>query len=376
MRIYLSGAIEYAPGHGKAWRAALTPFLRELGHAVYDPAEDERKNLTDEEMREFRGWKHSDLPRFQQVIRKIIAYDLDWIEQRADCVVAYWDEHAANSAGSHAELSAAHRRGIPVLLVTAVPRTNVSGWVLGCASEVFDSFEPLKQHLREGAAGKHRAVRSPERHQQGHVASNEVAMNWTKGNLGWIEVICGPMFSGKSEELIRRLRRAEIARQRVQIFKPGIDRRYSHDHIVSHSDLKIHSVCVGNADDIQSKLDLRTEVIGIDEAQFLGDELVDYVVRLADMGKRIIIAGLDTDYLGRPFHPIPELLAVADDITKTLAICMQCGNPAKHTQRLVANEDLIVVGAAGMYEARCRRCFEPNLAKVEESEPAARATAK
>lgn len=190
-------------------------------------------------------------------------------------------------------------------------------------------------------------------------------MNFSKGPLGWIEVICGPMFSGKSEELIRRLRRAEIARQRVQIFKPGIDQRYSEDHIVSHSALKIWSESVQNAADIEKKLDLRTEVIGIDEAQFLGMELVDLVIRLADMGKRIIIAGLDTDYLGRPFHPIPELLAIADEITKDLAICMRCGNPAKHTQRLVASDELVVVGAAGMYEARCRRCFEPNLAKVE-----------
>jgi thymidine kinase len=198
-------------------------------------------------------------------------------------------------------------------------------------------------------------------------------MNWAKGNLGWIEVVCGPMFSGKSEELIRRLRRAEIARQRVQIFKPGIDDRYSTDHIVSHSDLKIRSIAVRNSAEVEAQLDVRTEVIGIDEAQFLGMELVDLAVRLADMGKRIIIAGLDTDYLGRPFHPIPELLAVADEITKTLAICMQCGNPAKHTQRLVASEDLIVVGTSGMYEARCRRCFEPNLAKLEKPEPAVRA---
>jgi len=172
------------------------------------------------------------------------------------------------------------------------------------------------------------------------------------------------MFSGKSEELIRRLRRAEIARQRVQIFKPGIDQRYSEDHIVSHSDLRIRSETVRDAAEVQSRLDWRTEVIGLDEAQFLGVEIVDLVVRLADMGKRIIIAGLDTDYLGRPFQPLPELLAVADEITKALAICMQCGNPAKHTQRLIASEDLVVVGAAGMYEARCRRCFEPNLAKV------------
>jgi thymidine kinase len=190
-------------------------------------------------------------------------------------------------------------------------------------------------------------------------------MNAMRGNLGWIEVICGPMFSGKSEELIRRLRRAEIARQRVQIFKPAIDERYSSDHIVSHNDTRIRSVGVSNAAEVEAKLDLRTEVIGIDEAQFLGEAMVEFVVRLADMGKRILIAGLDTDYLGRPFHPMPELLAVADEITKTLAICMQCGNPAKHTQRLIASEDLIVVGAAGMYEARCRRCFEQNLAAVE-----------
>ncbi len=187
-------------------------------------------------------------------------------------------------------------------------------------------------------------------------------MNAMRGNLGWIEVVCGPMFSGKSEELIRRLRRAEIARQRVQIFKPLIDQRYSSDHIVSHDDSRIHSDSVTTAAEVAAKLDVRTEVIGIDEAQFLGESMVDLVVRWADMGKRVIIAGLDTDYLGRPFHPMPELLAVADEITKTLAICMQCGNPAKHTQRLIASEDLIVVGAEGMYEARCRRCFEPNLA--------------
>ena len=186
-----------------------------------------------------------------------------------------------------------------------------------------------------------------------------------RGSLGWIEVVCGPMFSGKSEELIRRLRRAEIARQRVQIFKPIIDQRYATDQIVSHDDGRIHAVAVNNAAEVEAKLDLRTEVIGIDEAQFLGDAMVEFVVRLADMGKRVVIAGLDTDYLGRPFHPIPELLAIADEITKTLAIRMQCGNPAKHTQRLIGSEDLIVVGAAGMYEARCRRCFEPNLAALE-----------
>jgi thymidine kinase len=190
-------------------------------------------------------------------------------------------------------------------------------------------------------------------------------MNAMRGNLGWIEVVCGPMFSGKSEELIRRLRRAEIARQRVQIFKPVIDQRYSSDQIFSQDDSRIHSDSAATAAEVAAKLDVRTEVIGIDEAQFLGEGIVDLVVRWADMGKRIVIAGLDTDYLGRPFHPMPELLAVADEIIKTLAICMQCGNPAKHTQRLIANEELIVVGAEGMYEARCRRCFEPNLAAAE-----------
>src|SRR5580700_10003230 len=180
--------------------------------------------------------------------------------------------------------------------------------------------------------------------------------------MGWIEVIVGPMFSGKSEELIRRLRRAEIARQRVQIFKPAIDERYSATEIVSHSGLGIRSDNISKATEILEKLDPRTEVIGIDEAQFLGEPLVEEATRLANMGKRVIIAGLDTDYLGRPFVPMPTLLAIAEEITKLLAICMRCGNPAVHTQRLVASEDLIVVGAGGMYEARCRRCFEPQLA--------------
>lgn len=189
-----------------------------------------------------------------------------------------------------------------------------------------------------------------------------------RGNMGWIEVVVGPMFSGKSEELIRRLRRAEIARQRVQIFKPAIDQRYAASEIVSHSGLGIRSDNVATAYEVLEKIDPRTEVIGIDEGQFLGEGLVDVAQRLANMGKRVIITGLDTDYLGRPFAPMPRLLAVAEEITKLLAICVQCGNPAVHTQRLVASEDLIVVGAGGMYEARCRRCFEPQFAheKVEE----------
>jgi len=181
-----------------------------------------------------------------------------------------------------------------------------------------------------------------------------------KGNMGWIEVVVGPMFSGKSEELIRRLRRAEFARQRVQIFKPAIDERYSVNEIISHSGLGIASDNVTKASEIMDKVQPRTEVIGVDEAQFLGDEVVEVCNKLANLGKRVIVAGLDTDYRGRPFEPMPRLLAIAEEITKLLAICVRCGNPAVHTQRLVDNEELIVVGAAGVYEARCRRCFEPN----------------
>lgn len=193
-------------------------------------------------------------------------------------------------------------------------------------------------------------------------------MDIVKGNMGWIEVIVGPMFSGKSEELIRRLRRAEIGKQRVQIFKPVIDQRYAKNGIVSHSGLEIPSELVHDGSEVLQKVTPRTEVVGIDEAQFLGENIVADCTRLADLGKRVIVTGLDTDFMGRPFEPMPRLLAVAEEITKLLAICMRCGNPAVHTQRLVASEELIVVGASGMYEARCRRCFEPQLAqqKIEE----------
>ena len=192
-----------------------------------------------------------------------------------------------------------------------------------------------------------------------------VQMELVTGHIGWIEVICGPMFSGKSEELIRRLRRARIARKRVQVFKPVLDNRYSADEIVSHGDQRMDSEVVSSAKEMLTKLDSRTQVVGIDESNFFGPDLVDVTAQLADTGKQVIIAGLDTDFLGRPFSPMPELLCVAESITKTLAICMRCGNPAKHTQRLVESDDLIVVGAAGMYEARCRRCFEPGVPKQE-----------
>jgi thymidine kinase len=184
-------------------------------------------------------------------------------------------------------------------------------------------------------------------------------------NAGWIEVICGPMFSGKSEELIRRLRRAIIARKQVQVFKPALDDRYSLDEIVTHSNTRMKSETVSSLSDILQQFDWRTKVVGIDEANFFGPELVGVVNRLADNGAQVIVAGLDTDFMGRPFPPIPDLLAVAESITKMLAICARCGNPAKHTQRLVESEDLIVVGAAGAYEARCRHCFEAGIPKQE-----------
>jgi thymidine kinase len=181
-------------------------------------------------------------------------------------------------------------------------------------------------------------------------------------NQGWIEVVVGSMFSGKSEELIRRLRRAQIARQKVQIFKPALDTRYAADHIVSHSEMRIPSTAVESARELLEQVEDDTEVVGIDEGQFFDLELPAVCNALADRGKRVIVAGLDQDYLGKPFEPMPQLLAIAEYITKTLAICMVCGNPANHTQRLVASDDRVLLGTQGTYEARCRRCFDPTLA--------------
>lgn len=175
---------------------------------------------------------------------------------------------------------------------------------------------------------------------------------------GWIEVICGSMFSGKTEELIRRLRRAQIAKQKVAIFKPKMDTRYSLDHIVSHNQQKIPSIAVKYAEDILKKVgDAR--VLGIDEAQFFDSSLVDVCKKLANAGRRVIVAGLDKDYRGEPFEPIPQMLCEAEYITKTLAICMQCGNPASYTQRISPSSERVLLGATDVYEARCRNCFEP-----------------
>ncbi|MEQ1760877.1 MAG: thymidine kinase [Vicinamibacterales bacterium] len=188
-----------------------------------------------------------------------------------------------------------------------------------------------------------------------------------KPNQGWIEVIVGSMFSGKSEELIRRLRRAQIARQKVQIFKPAIDTRFAEDAIVSHSEMRIGSEAVANSKALLDEVEEDTEVVGIDEGQFFDADLPSVCNELARRGKRVIVAGLDQDYLGKPFEPMPQLLAIAEYITKTLAICMVCGNPANHTQRLVANADRVLLGAQGTYEARCRSCFDPHLADTADA---------
>jgi thymidine kinase len=167
------------------------------------------------------------------------------------------------------------------------------------------------------------------------------------------------MFSGKSEELIRRLRRAQIARQRVQAFKHALDERYDASHIVSHSDMRLESVPVKSSAEILERVDPDTEVVGVDEGHFFDQGLVEVCERLADSGKRVIVAGLDQDFRAKPFEPMPQLLAIAEYIDKELAICVICGAPANRTQRLTEASDRIVVGASGTYEARCRRCYEP-----------------
>lgn len=177
-------------------------------------------------------------------------------------------------------------------------------------------------------------------------------------NTGWIEVICGCMFSGKTEELIRRLRRAQIAKQQVAIFKPRIDTRFSAEHIVSHSEQSIISHPVDDAREILPLVG-DAQVIGVDEAQFFKSNLVEVCEKLANEGRRVIVAGLDQDYRGKPFEPIPQLLAVAEYISKTLAICVVCGNPADRTQRKTHQADRVIIGAKDIYEARCRNCFEP-----------------
>ena len=189
-------------------------------------------------------------------------------------------------------------------------------------------------------------------------------LNQGRVEAGRIEVITGPMFSGKSEELIRRLKRARIARQRVACFKPDIDLRYHRTSIASHSSQTHDAVTVANVERLREELYPQlpeVEVIGIDEAQFFDASIIPLSMELVHLGKRIILAGLDTTFAAEPFGPIPALMAIADEVTKLSAVCMVCGAPAIHTQRLGASQELVVVGAAGMYEARCRTHFQPYL---------------
>ena len=182
---------------------------------------------------------------------------------------------------------------------------------------------------------------------------NENLQIRTYKKTGHIEVICGSMFSGKTEELIRRIRRAEIAKQRVKVFKPKIDNRYSEFSIVSHNEQSYPSEIIENADEILEK-SFDTEVIGIDEAQFFDNNLVEICQMLADSCKRVIVAGLDQDYRAKPFEPMPQILAIAEYITKIHAVCVVCGAPANRTQRVTENKDRVLVGGENHYEARCR----------------------
>ncbi|MCF0168103.1 MAG: thymidine kinase [Bacteroidales bacterium] len=175
-------------------------------------------------------------------------------------------------------------------------------------------------------------------------------------NPGWIEVICGSMFSGKTEELIRRLKRAKFANQNVEIFKPKIDVRYSEEEVVSHDSNSIISTPVESSQSILLLVG-DVDVVGIDEAQFFDDGIVDVVRILADSGIRVIVAGLDMDYRGKPFGPMPVMMAMAEHVTKVHAICVKCGDPANHSHRLSASEKLVELGEKDVYEPLCRHCF-------------------
>ncbi len=176
---------------------------------------------------------------------------------------------------------------------------------------------------------------------------------------GWIEVICGPMFSGKSEELIRRVTRTRIARLPVQTFKPAVDVRFAEHQVVSHSALRAEATPVGDSTELLRRVEDATVVVGIDEGQFFDAGLVDACEALAAAGKQVIVAGLDLDYMRRPFEPIPTLCGRAEYVTKSLAVCHRCGGPALYTQRTVRSDELVVLGALDSYEARCRFCYDP-----------------
>jgi thymidine kinase len=183
---------------------------------------------------------------------------------------------------------------------------------------------------------------------------------YRRPETGWIEVICGPMFSGKSEELIRRVTRMRIARVPVQTFKPALDNRYADDHVVSHSEMRVEAKPVAGSGALLRAVEDSTVVVGIDEGQFFDAGLVEVCDALAATGKQVIVAGLDLDYLRRPFEPIPTLCGHAEYVTKVLAVCHRCGGPGMYTQRILRSDDLVVLGATGAYEARCRACYNPD----------------
>lgn len=191
---------------------------------------------------------------------------------------------------------------------------------------------------------------------------------------GRVEVVAGCMFSGKTEELIRRIRRAQLAKQKVQVFKPSIDNRYSSDEVSSHNDRRVPSIVVSSSSEIFEKLDDMTRVVGIDEAQFFDEKIVEVVQRLANRGIRVLVAGLDMNWKGEPFHPMPALMAIAEEVSKQHAICMVCGDSATRTQKLVAGDSQILVGAAESYEARCRSCHEVELTRFHRPATAQRTT--
>jgi len=186
-----------------------------------------------------------------------------------------------------------------------------------------------------------------------------------RADQGWIEVITGPMFSGKSEELIRRVTRYHLARVPTQTFKPSLDTRFAIGEVVSHSRLSTQATPVADSDELLRAIDDRTVVVGIDEGQFFDDGLVQVAEMLAGAGKNIIVAGLDLDYLGRPFEPMPSLMLRAEYVTKSLAVCHRCGGPGLFTQRVVQSDELVVLGATDTYEARCRRCYDPQEASQQ-----------
>jgi len=186
-------------------------------------------------------------------------------------------------------------------------------------------------------------------------------------NRGWIEVICGSMFSGKTEELIRRLRRAEYAKLKVEIFKPLIDTRYSEEEVVSHDETTIRSTPVDSSGNILL-LTGDVDVVGIDEAQFFDKNLVDVCTQLANSGIRVVVAGLDMDYLGKPFGPMPELMARAEYVTKVHAICMQCGNLAHYSHRIAKSDKLVLLGEKSEYEPLCRVCFNKAMSEKKSAE--------